>query len=347
VQTRHSIAPAHEIACDESGWEGSNLVASNSPVIAYASVRLSVDAAAECLRELSGRAGHPDREYKAAQVLRADRRSTVTRLLGRAGPIHGNAFVHLTEKTHFVVGRLLDLVLGQSADAASAGLTADPRLTALAYTLSRQGPEAFGGDRWQAFLAAANAVLRKSRPRNVRAPVDALIDLIDALAGAGAGSPVGAILDELRRARPGAYAARARLLDHRALQPALEPLIPALASTVRHWSRDGGTDVSIVHDEQSALTQRRIRRLERQLLPPGRSLHFRQVDSRTEPRVQLADVLAGIARRLAADELHDGGDPELSGLLSAYIDPASRWSDERSWSRLRPRTVSAAWCAGM
>jgi hypothetical protein len=158
---------------------------------------------------------------------------------------------------------------------------------------------------------------------------------------------VGAILDELRRARPGAYAARARLLDHRALQPALEPLIPALASTVRHWSRDGGTDVSIVHDEQSALTQRRIRRLERQLLPPGRSLHFRQVDSRTEPRVQLADVLAGIARRLAADELHHGGDPELSGLLSAYIDPASRWSDERSWSRLRPRADSAAWCAGM
>jgi hypothetical protein len=93
-----------------------------------------------------------------------------------------------------------------------------------------------------------------------------------------------------------------------------------------------------VHDEQSAMTERRIRRLERQLLPPGRVLGFRQVDSRTDPRVQLADVLAGIARRLAADELHGRGDADLSEMLRSCIDPASCWSDERSWARLGPRS---------
>lgn len=45
---------------------------------------------------------------------------------------------------------------------------------------------------------------------------------------------------------------------------------------------------------------------------------------------------AGVARRLAADTLHGHGDTELVGLLRAYVDPASLWSDERSWSRLGP-----------
>lgn len=337
VQTQQStIAPAHEIACDESGWEGANLVAGSSDVIAYASVRLSVEAAADCLRELGGRAGQVNREYKASHVLRADLRSSVTSLLGPAGPIHGNAFVHLTEKAYFVVGRVLDLVLGQSANTASAGLVADRRLTALATRLCREGPAAFGRDRWQEFLAAANAVLRDWKPRDVREPVDTFVDLVETLAKLEAGSRLGAILDELGQARSVAYAARARLLDHHVLQPAVEPLIPALARTILYWSRGGETDVSIVHDEQSALTERRIRRLERQLLPRDRVLRFRQVDSRTDPRVQVADVLAGVARRLAADELHGGGDAELSGLLRAYVDPASCWSDERSWARLAP-----------
>ncbi len=336
-QTEHpTVGPAHEIACDESGWEGANLVAGSSDVIAYASVRLSAEAATEYLCELSGRAGRVTREYKASRVLRADRRSTVTSLLGPAGPIHGNAFVHLTEKAYFVVGRVLDLILGQSAEAASAGLVADRRLTTLATTLSREGPEAFGHDRWQAFLAASNAILRTSKPPNVREPVDAFVGLVETLTELDGRSRLGAILDELRRARSVAYAARAQLLEHHVIQPALEPLIPALARTVLHWSRDGGTDVSIVHDEQSALTERRIRRLERQVLPPGRLLRFRQVDSRTDPRIQMADVLAGVARRLAADELHGRGDAEFGELLRAYIDPASRWCDERSWSRLGP-----------
>jgi hypothetical protein len=52
-------------------------------------------------------------------------------------------------------------------------------------------------------------------------------------------------------------------------------------------------------------------------------------------------VLAGVARRLAADELRGRGDLELGRLLRAYIDPASRWSDEQSWSRLGPHADQA------
>lgn len=315
------IKRVHEIACDESGWEGANLTAGGSDVIAYASVRLTEDAAAECLRALGVRATHAVREYKASHVLRSSR-STVTSLLGPAGPLWGNAFVHLTEKAYFAVARVLDLILGQSADAASAGLAGDPRLAAMAVTLQREGPPALGADRWEAFLEAANAVLRDWKPRDVREPVDALMDL----AAFDGGGPVGEILAELRRSREAAYEARAQLLEDHVLRPAVEPLIPAFARTVLHWSDGGAADLAIVHDEQSAMTERRIRRLELQLMQPGRRLRFRQVDSRTDARVQVADVLAGVARRVSSDALHGRGDDELAALLRAYVDPASCWT---------------------
>lgn len=341
-RSRHAL----EIACDESGWEGSNLVTGSSDVIAYASVRLDVDTAQACIRELRGKGWNRALEYKASHVLRANRRSAVTWLLGPAGPLDGNALVHLTEKTYFVVGRILDLFLGRSVELASAGLREDERLTTLARTLCREGPGVLGGERWRAFLVASNTVLRTKKPRNVREPVDAFGDLVGVLHGLDGHSHVGAILDELRRARTDGYAARADLLDNRVLRPALEPLIPALARTILHWSRAEHT-LAIVHDEQSALTERRMRWLEQIVLGPsfgvvrphrnGRLVRFRQVDSRTEPRVQVADLLAGVARRVATDELHGRGDPELSALLRTYIDPTSRWSDERSWSHIGPR----------
>lgn len=331
-----TLPPALEIACDESGWEGANLVAGGSDVIAYASVRLDAEAAAECISQLCSRVGHSAIEYKASQVLRPNRRPAVAWLLGPAGPLYGNASVHLTEKSFFVVGRVLDLLLGDSVDTTSAGLREDDRLRRLALVLCRDGPAAFGGDRWRAFLAAANMVLRTRKPRHIDEPVDVFLDIVDALPGLDGGKQVGAILDELRHARHRAHAARAALVQNHMLQPALEPLIPALARTILHWCR-GGVGVSVVHDEQSALTVRRIELLEQLLFAPdcaGGYLRLEHVDSRRDPRVQVADLLAGIARRVASDELNDRGDPGLCELVRPYIDPTSRWSDERSWKQL-------------
>ena len=55
--TQTTSEHALEIACDESGWEGSSFAAANSDVIAYASVRLDTEAAAECIRAMRGRSG--------------------------------------------------------------------------------------------------------------------------------------------------------------------------------------------------------------------------------------------------------------------------------------------------
>jgi hypothetical protein len=179
-------------------------------------------------------------------------------------------------------------------------------------------------------------VLRADRRPRVREPVDAFFDQVEVLRTLDGGGRVGAVLDELSGRRQDAYAARARLIEEHMLQPVLEPLIPALARTVLHWSR-GLDPVAIVHDEQSALTERRMRLLEQTLAAPplelirlpdrGRFIQFRQVDSRTDARVQVADLLAGVARRVATDELVGRSDPDLAALLRPYVDPASRWCE--------------------
>jgi hypothetical protein len=326
-----------EIACDESGWEGSNLSDGNSDVIVHASVRLGVDAAAECIRALRDRSGRHGYEYKASHLLRSKGAAGLAGFLGPTGPVHGRARIHLTHKSCFVLGKALDLFLGGSADTASLGLRPDPRLATMAVRLCRTGPDTFGRGPWQAFLVAANGVLRADGRHRDPDPVGAFFDRVEALLALEHDEEVGRVLDDLRRGRSRGYAARARLLEDQMLDPVLEPLIPALVRTVLFWS-GGRHPIAIVHDEQSALTERRMRRIEEILAAQplemihrparGRFIQLRQVDSRTDPRVQVADLLAGVARRVAADELRGRGDPDLTALLRPYVDPASRWCEE-------------------
>jgi len=337
VETKQRSAEhAVEIACDESGWEGTNLAAANSTVIAHASVQLPNDVAADVIRALRGLSGQRSYEYKASHLIRAKGHAGLAAFLGPSGPVYGRARVHLTHKSCFVLGRTLDLFIAGAVDASTVGLRPNQRIAHLTVRLCRAGADTFGRDPWRAFLAAANVVLRADRRRLVREPVDAFFDQVDALRALDAGR-VGGILDELLDRRQEAYSARTRLLDDQVLHPVLEPLIPALARTVLYWSR-GKHPVAVIHDEQSALTERRMRRLEQVLAAPplelirlpaqGRFIQFRQVDSRTNPRVQVADLLAGVARKVAADELLGRSDPDLIALLRPYIDPASRWCDQ-------------------
>ncbi|MEV6966063.1 hypothetical protein AB0M47_13190 [Hamadaea sp. NPDC051192] len=329
--------PALEIACDESGWEGSNFAAANSGVIAYASVRLSVDDAEACVRLLRGRTERQHHEFKAGHLIRNTDGAGLAAFLGPDGPVHGRAWVHLTHKSCFIIGRVLDIFLGDFADTVSLGLRPDPRLAARATELCRSGREIFGRERWQAFLSATNLVLRENRHPKVHGPVDAFFDQVDALRAAAAKTADGwlaELLGDLADARPGGYAARIRLIENHVLRPVLEPLLPALARTVLHWSA-GTRPIAIVHDEQSALTERRIQRLEHVLAEPplelirppvqGRFLQFRQTDSRTEPRVQVADVLAGVTRKIASGGSLRANHPELAELIQPYLDPASCW----------------------
>jgi len=147
----------------------------------------------------------------------------------------------------------------------------------------------------------------------------------------GLGTHAEGVLDGLTRTRVRAVLNRLAH-DDRSIPPPLEPMLPALAETVLFWSA-GQRQVLVIHDEQSALTASRLRSLQQVLAdgasspaadaqdaapPLGRRSPLAglvTVDSRDDPRVQVADLMAGVARRLATI-----GD---DGVLQPFLSPTS------------------------
>ncbi|WAZ27290.1 hypothetical protein STRCI_007464 [Streptomyces cinnabarinus] len=301
-----------EVGCDESGSDGENLTGGNTEVFAHASVRLPVPVAAAYVQEIRDWIRSPAEEYKANHLLREKHRAVLEWLLAPAGPIHGTAQVHLIEKAYFVVDRAVDLLLG------------DPDA---ALPLYRRGPELFGPERWREFLQAANQLLRVRNEGEPEAPVDTFFRTVGALRPVAAGDEVAETLHRLASARARADAYRAELLAGPPLIPVLNPLLPAIVATAAYWSA-GGAAVRLVHDRQNMLTPERIAWIEGRARRAGvRLAGVELVVAREDPRIQLADFLAGIARKIADDELGGRADPELAALLRPYVDPASVWGD--------------------
>ena len=302
-----------EIACDESGFSGTNLLDPATPMITHASVDLGPGEAVALIAELRSAFRYAPSEVKSGRFLRT----------GGAGPavqwfltaLHGRAHVHLVDKEFFLATRIVDLFLVEPTYAAGTRLTRQHRPAAL--DLYRAGRAA--GPDWTALLTAfADLVRTKRRHRPDRELLDRFFRAREALVRAG----LGAHLDGLRRTRVQAVLTRLGH-DDPAVPPPLEPLLPALAETVLFWS-GGHRRVLVVHDEQSALTAGRLRRLQ-QALVAGTGLSplagLVTVDSRDDPRVQVADLLAGLARRLPGT----GGD----GPLQPFLSPTSLCDPDR------------------
>ncbi|MFF0264686.1 hypothetical protein [Kribbella sp. NPDC004536] len=265
-----------EIACDESGFSGSNLLDPASPVITHASVDLDVPAAADLIGVLQNSRRS---EYKSNRLLRPEQRPALEWLLGE---LRGHAHVHAIDKTAYVAARVLELFTEEPSYGWGTSLGADHSETA-ELLRHRTG-----------FLAA---FVDLTRTKRVRLMDHAAVDRFFATMPADVPA-----LRAVTRAR--VEEVMQRLIDEDPdIPPPLEPLVPALAATVLHWCA-GGRTVAVVHDEQSALTPGRVARVGAFLAarvdpPPLRS--FVQVDSRDDPRVQVADFLAGIARRRKPD----------------------------------------------
>jgi hypothetical protein len=309
-----------EIACDESGFSGSNLLDASTPVFTHASVDLRVDEAVELMRALRSGFRWSLDELKSGQFLRGPQADEALEWLLAA--LSGRAHVHVVDKEYFLVTRVVDLFLVEPSYAAGTRLTQDNRPAAL--TLYRAG-RASGRD-WSAFLAAfVDLVRSKGRRRPDHGVVERFFEARDSLAS-GLGTQAEGVLEGLSRTRVRAVLARMAHDDH-SIPPPLEPLLPALAETVLFWS-GGLRQVLVIHDEQSALTASRLRRLQQVLThgagspagdhdagtqpaPVSPLAGLVTVDSRDDPRIQVADLLAGVVRRSP-----NIGDDLLQPLLS-------------------------------
>ena len=330
-----------EIACDESGFSGTNLLDAATPVFTHASVDLGREEAAHLVEELKSGSSWPAGEFKSSQVLRGPRaQESVEPLLAA---LAGRAHVQVVDKELFLVTRVVDLFVAEPSYAAGTSLSADLRPAALA--LYRAGRAR--RSEWQVFLSCfAELVRTKRRHVTDRRLVGAFFRARDALAdGLDGHADARAVLAGLTRTRTRAVLARLAH-DDPAVPPPLEPLLPALAETVLFWSA-GRRQVLVVHDEQSALTATRLRRLQQTLaLAPGwversEGAHppscdddagpqprqasplagLVMVDSRDDPRVQVADILAGAARR--------SPDIETDLLLRPFLSPTSLRDPDR------------------
>ncbi|MBO0846002.1 MAG: hypothetical protein J2P22_11375 [Nocardioides sp.] len=305
-----------EIACDESGFSGSNMLDAATPVFTHASVDLSVDEAVELIGVLRSGFRRSWTELKSGTFLRGPQAGEA---LGRLlAALDGRAHVLVVDKEYFLVTRIVDLFLTEPSYAAGTRLTQERRPAALALY---RGGRAADGREWRAFLAAFVELVRTKRTR----PMDhhavlRFFQARDALQRVGLGGEADDVLDGLDRARVGEVLTRLAH-DDRSIPPPLEPMLPALAETVLFWS-GGQHRVLVIHDEQSALTAGRLRRLQ-QVLTDGAALAGRvsplaglvTVDSRDDPRIQVADLLAGVARQ----ERNDGDD----SLLRPFVSPTS------------------------
>ncbi len=315
-----------EVACDESGFSGTNLLDPSSEVITHASVHLDARTAAEYVALIRSRFRYSATEYKSTQLLR--QRPALEWLL-RTLP--GRAHVHLIDKSFFVVTRIVDYLIGDPSYAAGTSLA--PELRPLARDLHTNGPVVFGQVRWANLLTTFVALMRSKRHRATSGPaIDRFFRELDYLRSDQLD------LSSLRNARPQLEDVIIKLLDDRSsVPPPLEPLLPALLETTRYWAA-GGRSIAIVHDEQSALTKHRVASIGALLADtttgPPPLVGFTQVDSRTDPRVQVADLLAGAARHISTAELHAAGTPALTTLLRPYLSPTSLWNDDPSWTRL-------------
>jgi hypothetical protein len=297
-----------EIACDESGFSGGSLASGHTTVFAHASVRITVPAArrlTDHLRTLTGaRAG----EVKFVRLRESHRRAVAEELLAATVP---HVRLHLTDTTLFVLARLADLVVHGTEVTGTDSPAGDPRARALALGLRAAGPG-------QEFLVRAANLVRTHNRWVPKDPVAAFYDL--------PGLP-----DDIRRARPAIAEVRARHERNRKLTPLMEPVIPAFARTVEAWLATAA-EVTVVHDEQSALTRHRLDDIAATVArrhPGGRLAGVRLVDSRADPRVQVADLLAGVARRVASDALAGRADEALTALLRPYVVPESTWVCEK------------------
>jgi hypothetical protein len=276
-----------EIACDESGFSGTNLLHSGAPIITHAGVDLTRGEAVELIAALRSRFRLSPQELKSGQFLR--HAGAAEQFLAA---LPGRARVHLIDKEFFLVTRVVDLLLAEPSYAAGTRLS--PSLP-VALALYRAGRPA-GGD-WMAFLDAFVNLVRPKRRQPAGEITDRFLQARDDLVRRGLGAPAEAALAGLGADRVRDLVSRLDR-DDRTIPPPLEPMLPALAETILSWS-DGRRRVLVIHDEQSALTADRLARLQQALaddvLSPLAGLIM--VDSRDDPRVQVADLLAGVARR--------------------------------------------------
>ncbi|MEU0276791.1 hypothetical protein [Streptomyces sp. NPDC006307] len=341
--TSDSAGGGRWIACDESGWDGEQLVGRQRRFLVFVSVAIDDAEAALVISALREQARiQQARELKFHLFKgREERWSLLKNLWGPAGALHDRCSVYVVDKEYAVAAKAIDLLLEEKAHAEGRNLYAGGKARAMARTLALQGPRALPGGLFDALMSAFVALASQRALGREEAALEAFFAAVDQAWGASTRRPVTEVLAQVRSTRP--YAAALHQED--SPFPSLEMLIPAVTQTARRWGNHLGL-VSVLTDEQGVFTDDALRTvLEHATSPIGMTLLTRERgapvktvlrgSSADHPSIQLADLLAGAAA--AVTERHVGNpSPAAEGLwpvivplveqssLMPYDDPAAQ-----------------------
>ncbi|WP_319446150.1 MULTISPECIES: DUF3800 domain-containing protein [unclassified Mycobacterium] len=334
-----------QIACDESGSDGENLIDGSSRVFAHGSTDLDAAAASQFIDDLRGTVKFQGPELKSATLLQnAQRRAALLDTFATGGPLSSRVKFLVMDKWYVAAAKVIDLVIEEDAYANGVDIYSTGEAYRMAQTLMREGPRAFGESRWQQLLGEFVSFVRRRQRVGTKTTQIELIQTIDDLRLRNNRRSVTAIMQRL-------WQGRHHLEDYGPDSPiasmgTLEPIVPAIVSTAKAWHHVHHIPIEIVHDRYAALTPAAVKDIlavstarwpNMGIPPPITSLQ--QVDSRTDARVQVADLVAGVgawAARSALDGMLTDQDAEL---IRPYMIGDSMWADVPSWIQLYGRTL--------
>lgn len=337
-----------EVACDESGNDGENLLSGRSTVFAHASVTLRPDDAAGLMDEVRSRTRSQTAELKSKTILQPRHQAIAKWLLSHPS-IEGSASVHLTHKKYFVVSKLFDSTAEELAHQLGEDIYENGGALAGANLLFFLAPESYGTawDRllmaFQHFMRAKDAVeAQQHLARLVRSMMELLSDedapIRDVLGTVFAGFSHLGSLSKLQLGQ----GAEERLRT-------MDPLIAAIGAAVHFWAKISGRSVELVHDAAKELTPVKIEWAKQSLAQPEVIAPSRQglaseltgvrlVDSKDDPRVQVADLLAGIGRAVGESMVNEKQHPLLPTLMP-MVSSASLWPIRENMNVEKARQV--------
>jgi hypothetical protein len=131
----------------------------------------------------------------------------------------------------------------------------------------------------------------------------------------------------------------------------LDPLQTSLMELAFDWSKKLRRPIRIMHDGQNGFTDKVMKAVMTVAttktpaafnLPDRRCslIGTKHIDSKADPRIQLAEIAAGFTRQVAEGALDGTAEEERLPQIQRLVHSNSIWGDSRSWEQIRPRD----WC---
>lgn len=330
-----------DISCDESGNNGENLVDSSTRVFALGSHDLENAESAEVMDWLRAESGVKAPELKAKYLFKIDPDIVVELFAER---LAGHGYVYLTETDYFAVSKVIDLLVEELTHSSGVDLYAGGQARALAQKFYAEGSRAVGRELWKRLLSSFNSLMRVNAGSSgvPKATVEEFFELAAEALSASKRRNVTQALELVARSREFADEFQNNLGDQ--VLPALEPLFPAVAQTARHWYDVKGAEIRICHDDAPSLRKEGvIEALLENLRDPGPFKKYVRpiavadlvlLDSSSDPRVQVADLIAGFSARIASGLLTGDRYPGFLDLLRPMVGKFALWGDDATFREL-------------